>query len=48
MRKETVTTVAVGLSLKYRENKSGEGDSMEHLAEVCMYLSGVMGPEQLS
>lgn len=47
MRKRTVTAVAVGLSLKYRENKSGKGDSLKHLAEVCMYHSGIMGSQEL-
>lgn len=48
MGKGTVTTVAIGLSLKHRENKSGKGDSMQCLAEVCMYCSGVMGSQQLN
>lgn len=46
MRKGTVTTMAVGSSLKYRK-KSGKGDFMKHPAEVFMYCSGVVGSQQL-
>lgn len=41
-RKGTVTIVAVGSNLKYRENKSGKGDFMKHLAKVyCRWVMGL-------